>query len=163
MRIPAALKYGAIALALWGGLWLFWESLQGAILGVLNWLLVGILGVIPISLENSFPLIKTAWAVPAVLFVLVTGVVWIVFKLRRGRREDAQAMYEAADKMAELLTAGLAIRDEGQDLAMNLLESWIGDVAEWNQSVIEAIEIYSVGDAEWFAALDEIPPPMVAA
>ncbi len=163
MRIPAAAKFGVFALALWLGSWLLWASFQSANMAALNWLLVGKLGVIPISLETSFPLLMTVWAPPLILAVLVNGPVWIVFLLGRGRRDDTLAIEEARWKMTRLRKTGVAIRDQGRELVPSTLDSWIGLVREWQEDAIEAIEIYSLGDAEWFAERDEIPAPRVAA
>lgn len=163
MRDSVAAKFGVFALALWAGLWLFWATFQSAVMATLNWLLVGKLGVIPISLEISLPLLTTAWAPPLILAVLIGGPVWIVFLLGRGRREDVSDLEEARWQMVRLRKVGVAIGKQGRELARTELESWIGQVREWQRNVIEAIEIYSLGDAEWFAELDRVPAPRVAA
>jgi hypothetical protein len=63
--------------------------------------------------------------------------------------------------LAELRTAGVALRNQGIELKLDQLVIWLGRTKTWTETTVTAIEAVDRADAEWFRTLDAVPPPRI--
>lgn len=64
-------------------------------------------------------------------------------------------------RLAQLRTAGVAIRNEAEYVQDDSLQLWLESVETWMHEVIDVIWQINVADSEWFKTLDAVPPPRI--
>ena len=75
-----------------------------------------------------------------------------------------QAPTSLSDKrllLAQLRTAGVALRNRGSQLDRDELQSWLAEVKQWSDATANNVERVDPADAEWFRTLDAVPPPRI--
>jgi hypothetical protein len=63
--------------------------------------------------------------------------------------------------LTELRTAGVAMRNQGIELKLDQLGTWLAGTKKWTEITVTAIEAVDKADAEWFRTLDAVPPPRI--